>query len=131
MTTPAWQGGRVAGTEQTNSSLPSAAQQTPTRPAPSNLEAALAYAADGWLVVPLHTPDRITGCSGRRGLACEHPGKHPGTRHGVKDASRDFRKIRRWWTRRPEGNIGGATGRISGRVIVDLDPRNGSEGSLA
>ena len=59
------------------------------------LEAALAYAARGWAVLPLHTPTG-GGCS-CRDRKCRSIGKHPRTLHGVKDATTDAAQIRTWW----------------------------------
>jgi Bifunctional DNA primase/polymerase, N-terminal len=75
------------------------------------------YAALGWPVLPLHTPDHEGRCScGRAG--CSKPGKHPRTRHGLRDASTDPTRIRAWWAAWPEANVGIATGRL---VVVDVD----------
>ena len=92
------------------------------------LTAALAYAARGWRVLPLHTPRPGCGCSCLSG-GCASPGKHPRTRHGVHDATTDEETIRRWWTRWPDANIGVATG--EGLLVLDVDPRNGGDASLA
>jgi hypothetical protein len=62
--------------------------------------------------------------------ACTSPGKHPRTEHGVKDATTDEATIRGWWDRWPDANVGIATGRASGLVVVDVDPRNGGDDSL-
>ncbi len=59
------------------------------------LEAALAYAAEGWPVLPLHTP-RGQQCSCGR-ADCGSVGKHPRTRNGLTDASTDPDTIREWW----------------------------------
>ena len=69
---------------------------------------ALRYAERGWAVHPLR-PRR----------------KDPATPNGCRDATRDLGRIRTYWTRRPEANIGIATGRASGLWILDVD---GSEG---
>lgn len=93
------------------------------------LDAALEYAARGWRVFPVHT---IRGgectCGGRKG--CK-PGKHPLTDHGFKDATTDSKQIRRWWAKWPEANIGIATGKASGIIVLDIDPRNGGDQALA
>jgi hypothetical protein len=47
--------------------------------------------------------------------------KRPLVRHGFRDATRDPRVIREMWSRDPEANVGGATGKLSGRVVLDVD----------
>jgi hypothetical protein len=91
----------------------------------SLLDAALAYAATGWAVLP------VAGMSAGKcgcGKPCESPCKHPISRHGVHDATTDPVLIREWWRRSPRANVGIATGAASGLVVVDLDlPRGGRE----
>lgn len=87
-------------------------------------EGALQYAEKlKWAVVPLHSIGTV-GCSCKK-PQCKSPGKHPRTLHGIKDATTDLDKIKNWWNMWPEANIGVATGKISGFVAVDIDPRNG------
>jgi putative DNA primase/helicase len=90
------------------------------------LERALAYAAEGWLVVPLYSTvgERCT-CEKK---SCGSRGKHPRTQHGVKDATRDPAQITEWWTRWPDANIGLATGKVSKRIVLDVDIKNGKRG---
>jgi hypothetical protein len=95
----------------------------------SNLAAALAYASEGRPVFPLHTPIGA-GCSCGN-PKCEHPGKHPRTLHGFRDASRDEKTIRQWWTQWPDANIGVVTGADSGIVVLDVDPRHSGDETLA
>ena len=91
----------------------------------SALEAALAYGAAGWAVLPLAGMS-AGECACRR--PCGHPAKHPITRHGVHDATTDVVLIREWWRRSPGANVGIATGAASGLVVVDVDlPRGGRE----
>lgn len=120
--------------------------------------AARRYAAINWKVFPVHTPTgvRAMPCSCRR-VACplidKHPchkntckdkgkhlchqsvcdtvGKHPRTKNGVYDASTDEAKIRRWWETWENANIGIALGKEAGFYVLDVDPRNGGDGTLA
>jgi putative DNA primase/helicase len=88
------------------------------------LKAALGYASRGWPVLPLHWP--IEGrCSCWKKHHCANPGKHPLTPHGKDDASTDPATIRRWWERWPEANIGIATGKQSGFLVLNINPRDG------
>lgn len=90
-------------------------------------DAALAYANRGWPVFPCYEPNG-TGCScGKRD--CTNAAKHPRTVHGFKDATTDREQIRAWWARWPDANIATPTG--GGRVVVDVDPRNGGDDALA
>lgn len=87
------------------------------------LEAALEYAGKRWRVFPVHRPS-TEGCTcGHRG--CKNIGKHPRTAHGLKDATSDPSKIRGWWTRWPDANIGIATGPGSGIFVLDVDGEEG------
>src|SRR3712207_7646159 len=45
---------------------------------------------------------------------CKHPGKHPRTLHGSKDATSDPDVIREWFTRWPDSNLALRTGADSG-----------------
>jgi hypothetical protein len=97
----------------------------PPEHADSLVEAALAYAARGWPVFPLHD---VTAGKCSCGRDCGHSaGKHPRTPHGVKDATTDPAQIRAWWDRWPRANIGLATGAASGVAAIDIDPRNGGD----
>jgi hypothetical protein len=98
----------------------------PLAPFAVSLLAALCYAALGWPVVPLHTPQADGSCSCRWGAACDHAGKHPryhphDLANGLYAATTDAQLIRRWWARWPTANIGIATGQRSGLLVVDLD----------
>jgi hypothetical protein len=88
---------------------------------PNLAAAALRYAALGWPVLPLHTPDRDGRCSCGQ-ADCSKPGKHPRTRHGLHGASANAARIRGWWAAWPDANVGAATGRL---VIVDVDGTHG------
>ncbi len=99
------------------------------------LEAALAYAARGWLVFPCHHPvrpatdGRPAKCScGDRDGSCTRVGKHPRTPNGLHDATSDPEMVRAWWDRWPAANIGIATGCGSGLYVIDIDvPKAGGE----
>ncbi len=72
-------------------------------------ERALQYASLGLPVLPFYTcADGACTCG--KGKACERPGKHPMTAHGVKDATTNLDQIEKWWSESPNANIGMATG---------------------
>src|SRR5437764_7398691 len=90
---------------------------------------ALRYAAQGWPVLPCHTPIQ-SGCScSIRG--CSSPGKHPRLTNGLTGASTDRFAIERWWHRWPTANVAIRTGEPSGLVVVDVDRRAGGDRTLA
>lgn len=93
-------------------------------------DAAVDYAALALPVVPVHTVGPH-GCSCGR-ADCPSPGKHPRVRwqhlqHRVPSAE----DVRRWWQRWPDANIGVLTGQVSGLAVLDVDPRNGGDATLA
>lgn len=94
------------------------------------LNTALAYAARGWRVFPLHSLRRGGGCSCGK-ADCVSPAKHPRTAQGFKDASVSPAVITEWWRQWPTANIGITTGSRSGFVVLDVDPRHGGNESLA
>jgi hypothetical protein len=101
-------------------------------------DAALAYAARGIPVLPLHHPvtrprpaTAVDGRLGRPGVevgcscrdaSCGPVGKHP-IGHlvpaGLAEATRNRARILAWWTRHPHANIGLATGHTFD--VLDLD----------
>ncbi len=104
-------------------------------------EAALAYAARGIPVLPLHWPTTqphttardgeqpgvLVGCS-CRDPACAKPGKHPLGRlvaHGIDQATTDPDQVTRWWQRAPHANIGLATGHLVD--VLDVDGPAGAQ----
>lgn len=52
--------------------------------------------------------------------------KRPLTPHGHKDATTDVNLIRRWWKQWPLAMLGVPTGRRSGLLVVDVDPKGRS-----
>jgi hypothetical protein len=71
------------------------------------VEAALAYAQNGWPVFPLNGKIPFKDSS------------------GLKDATTDSAQIQVWWTLHPTANIGLATGEKSGIIVLDIDPPEG------
>jgi Bifunctional DNA primase/polymerase, N-terminal/Primase C terminal 1 (PriCT-1) len=66
---------------------------------------------------------------GRPVFPCWPGTRKPLTKHGYLDASRDLARIRDWWSRWPDANVGMPTGQVSW-VVLDVDPRHGGGDSL-
>ena len=91
-------------------------------------KAALWYAQKGWPVFQVYgIKDGRCTCMKN---ACSSPGKHPATAQGFLDATTDLGKIERW-PEHSDRNIGVATGRVSGLLVVDIDPDKGGEETIA
>jgi hypothetical protein len=79
----------------------------------AQLDAALALANRGLAIFPCFEPvtygDQVE-CSCKEHEKCAHIGKHPRTKHGFKDASKDPDQIKRWWSESPNANTAIATG---------------------
>jgi bifunctional DNA primase/polymerase-like protein/AAA domain-containing protein len=82
----------------------------------SPLACARFYARHEWPVFPLKPNDKIP-------LGKLAP-------HGCLDATTDLEQIDTWWTAEPTAGIGLRTGRASGTVVIDVDPRHGGDVSL-
>jgi hypothetical protein len=98
----------------------------------SPLDAALDYAARGLRVLPVYPIIEARGrfaCKCFRTIRCEHPGKHPMTRHGLKDASTDAAVVRQLWYCAPDANVGIACSAAC--CALDVDPRHGGDATLA
>lgn len=78
------------------------------------LATALKYATMGWSVFP-----------------CKRGQKVPLTKNGCKAATTEQNQIRDWWTRWPNANIGIATGKASGLIVVDVDIKGDINGSAS
>jgi putative DNA primase/helicase len=93
-----------------------------------NGDTALKYAQKGWMVFPCHTALKKRCTCGK---PCDSPAKHPVTLHGVLDGTVDQTRIVDWWMRFPSANIGVRTGKVSGIIVLDIDPRHGGDKSWA
>jgi len=79
------------------------------------LEHALYYASRGWRVVPIPPGE-----------------KYPkGIDNWQDRATTDPARITSYWTKHPDHGVGIATGAESGIFILDIDPRDGGDDSLA
>lgn len=89
------------------------------------LAAALEFASRGWPVLPLEWIDDAGHCSCGATPCPSKPGKHPRGGIGSKSATTDGDKIRKWWARWPSANVGIATGRASGLLMIGPDGEKG------
>lgn len=101
-----WQDAVNAGDAPRAGQIQQQIDEIDARP-PRLSEAALAYAAWGWPVFPLKSQS-----------------KQPATRHGFKDATTDPGRVKLWWDRHPDSNIGLPTGLAFD--VIDFDPPIGS-----
>jgi Bifunctional DNA primase/polymerase, N-terminal len=93
------------------------------------LQDALAYAAQGWPVFPIHTwRDGRCSCGKH---PCGSPAKHPRTLNGLKDATVDPERIRQYGSHWEQSNVGLATGPVAGVFVVDIDKDKGGYESTA
>ena len=97
-----WVAAALAGEDGIADGLVEVIEEIDNRP-PRLLDAALHYATRySWPVFPLRARD-----------------KRPATRNGFKDATLDPERIRAWWTRHPDHNIGLPTG--GAFDVIDVD----------
>ncbi|HEX8354173.1 MAG TPA: bifunctional DNA primase/polymerase [Pyrinomonadaceae bacterium] len=93
---------------------------------------ALDMAEQGLAVFPVYgCTDGVCHC--RKGSECRSAGKHPIpalTPRGVKNATTDTAKIRRWFAKEPHANLAWAMGGSLRLIGVDVDPRSGGDASL-
>ena len=95
-----------------------------------SLYAAWSLSEEGWQLYPVYAVDDEGTCACSKGPACPDPGKHPTTPHGFNDASSDPERIAEMFARWPGDNVGHKTGRASGTVIIDVNPRKGGMETL-
>ena len=91
--------------------------------APACVNAALAYAAGGWRVLPVHGT-RAGRCTCTR-AGCDTPAKHPRLARWPELATTDLQIIHRWWSWWPTSNVGIATG--NGLLVLDVDGDVGTD----
>jgi len=87
-------------------------------------DAAVAYAARGWPVHPLHY------AGGTPLLACDKDpeGRDIPRTGGVYKASTDPRLVREWWAKWPDARIAVATGLRIGAFVLDIDRKGEVDG---
>lgn len=75
------------------------------------IDLALHYARAGWPVFPLAAGSKVPVIAKDRGG------------HGCHDATLNLNRVADWWREYPDANVGIATGRRSGLLVIDVDPR--------
>ncbi|WP_395856563.1 VapE domain-containing protein [Cystobacter fuscus] len=89
----------------------------------------------GWAVIPLHNvrPDGSCSCEPRAdGKPCtDSRGKHPRLSKWQDSGTTDAEQIASWWHKYPAANVGIVTGSASGIWVLDVDPKNGGDHTLA
>src|SRR5215210_4660708 len=84
----------------------------------------------GLPVIPIHAVPDTGQCS--CGSDCgRNAGKPPRTSNGLLNATTDSDQIGAWRQRWPDANIAVATGAVAGIWVLDIDPDNGGEATLA
>jgi hypothetical protein len=84
---------------------------------------ALQYASRGWPVLPLF--GIVHGKCECGDPDCRRPGKHPRTKHGLRDATTSREQIKKWWRAHRRSNIGIVTGPASNLLVIDVDGDHG------
>ncbi len=93
----------------------------------SNLEAALALAAKGFRLIPLHNPKNGKCSCGKS--ACDRPGKHPRLTRWQHKASSNRSQLEKWFADWPDANLGIVTGKPSRVLVLDVDDKHANSGS--
>lgn len=89
------------------------------------MEAALKYAKANIPVMPLHWIREDGSCSCKKGQKCDSKGKHPLYSGWYENSTTGVEKIKKWWTKTPNANIGIPTGEKSGWLVLDVDDGGG------
>ncbi|EQD41166.1 protein containing DNA primase/polymerase, bifunctional, partial [mine drainage metagenome] len=76
------------------------------------IELARHYVSRGWPVFPLAAGGKVPAIPRERGG------------HGCLDATLDMNRVEHWWSEYPDANVGISTGRRSGLLVIDVDPRH-------
>jgi hypothetical protein len=98
-------------------------------------DAAVAYAAHGWFVIPIWNvrDDGSCACGDPHLTTRQNIGKHPITQcvpSGLMNATTDVEVVGRWWGSFPDANVAVVCA-PSGLVVIDVDPRHGGDATLA
>jgi putative DNA primase/helicase len=92
------------------------------------LDAAVACAALGLHVFPVYGI-RAGVCACPAGANCPSPAKHPMLKAWQREATLDLTRLKEWWTKWPNANIGMAL--QVGQCVLDVDDGKGGPDTLA
>jgi putative DNA primase/helicase len=88
----------------------------------STLGVALQCASVGLPVVPLYSKRRMGGaCTCENATDCKTPGMHPRTGDGVRGATTDRERVKKYWANWPNAKIGIATGGDAGVIAIGVE----------
>jgi putative DNA primase/helicase len=96
----------------------------------SKIQSILSYAEQGWKIIPLHNITDLGRCSCGSSSCDNSAAKHPRLKGWQEQATLDSSQIRNWWNVWPHANVGVVTGKASGIIVLDVDPRHGGDNSL-
>lgn len=103
--------------------------QDSTRPAAGLQDQAQRLARKGFAIVPVSAA--VDGvCTCRQKARCNKAAKHPLIKSWQLKSSTASDQIEKWWRKWPTANIGVVTGKPSGVVVLDFDPRHGGDETL-
>src|ERR1700730_17882280 len=91
-----------------------------------DVDAVLELSLRGFYVFPLHNLFNGVCSCGRPNCSIA---KHPRVLNWTTKASNDPATIKVWWAKWPDANVGVATGRRSGLIVVDVDDKHAESGS--
>jgi len=86
----------------------------------------------GFWIIPLYSIDEHGNCTCPKGKNCSSAGKHPMQMGSYKNAVNDKASVDRIWGKaNVRKNIGVVATYETGLIIIDVDPRNGGDETLA
>ncbi len=95
----------------------------------TTLEAALEYAARGWPVLPIYEPE--AGWCSCKDTDCRTPAKHPRNKEkgkeGLRGASTEAERIKRWWKGYPRASVAIVLGEPSRLMVLNVAPGAGEQ----
>lgn len=92
---------------------------------------ALTYIERGWQPIALHHVEEDGTCSCGETEDGHAIGKHPRERGWQKNPALSVADVHTLWEKWPDANVGIATGTRSGFFVLDVDPKNGGDATLA